>query len=164
MQDKYKTKEHLITELTILRERIAEMETREREYNQLSASIRERIKELKCIYSIAQIIDEPNIALDEIYQQVVNVLPRGWQYPEIAHVRIVIGDKGFRSLGYKDTKWKLSSDIIVNGEKRGTVEVCYLEQKPEMNIGPFLNQEWLLLSIIAGRLGRLTERRQADKH
>ena len=131
-------------------------------YLQLSAHLRERAKELACIYAVTQIVDNPDITLYEIYQQVVEVLPTGWQYPETARARIVIGDKEFRPLGYIDTKWKLFSDIEVYGIKSGTVEVCYLEQKPEMDTGPFLNAEWLLLSIVAGRLGRLIERRQVD--
>ena len=163
MQDKNKTKEQLITELTALRKRITELEKAEQEYHQLAYHLRERSKELSCIYAIAQIIDNPDTTLYEIYQQVVEVLPSGWQYPEITRARIVIGDKELKTTGYRETKWKLSSDIEAHGSKIGTVEVCYLEQKPEMNIGPFLNEEWLLLSIIAGRLGRVTELRQT-KH
>ena len=159
MQDKNKTKEQLITELTALRKRITELEKAEQEYHQLAYHLRERSKELSCIYAIAQIIDNPDTTLYEIYQQVVEVLPSGWQYPEITRARIVIGDKELKTTGYRETKWKLSSDIEAHGSKIGTVEVCYLEQKPEMNIGPFLNEEWLLLSIVAGRLGRLIERR-----
>jgi len=161
MKDKDKTKEQLIRELTVLRQRISELEKAEQEYRQLAYHLRERAKELSCIYAIAQIIDAPDTTLYEIYQQVVELLPSGWQYPEIARARIVICDKEFKTMGYRETKWKLSSDIEVHGSKRGTVEVCYLEQKPEMNMGPFLREEWLLLSIVAGRLRRVTESRQA---
>ena len=162
MTDKDKTKEQLIIELTVLRHRVTELETAEMAYLQLAGHLRERAKELACIYGIAQIIDASDITLHEIYQEVVDVLPSGWEYPEIARARIVVGDKEFRQLGYIGTRWKLSSDIEAYGVKRGTVEVCYVEQKPEMNIEPFLNEEWLLLSIVAGRLGRLIERRQTD--
>ncbi|MFC1907600.1 hypothetical protein ACFLW8_05890 [Chloroflexota bacterium] len=162
MTDKDKTKEQLIIELTAARHRVTQLEEAEMEYLQLLGHLRERAKELACIYGIVQIIDTPDITLHEIYQEVVGALPSGWQYPEIARARIVVGDKEFRPLGYIDTKWKLSSDIKAQGVKRGTVEVCYAEQKPEMNIEPFLNEEWLLLSIVAGRLGMLIERRQTD--
>jgi two-component system NarL family sensor kinase len=162
MTDKDKTKEQLITELTVLRHRVTQLETSEMAFLKLAGHLHERAKELACIYIIAQIIDDPDITLHKIFQQVVDVLPIGWQYPEIARARIVIGDKEFRPLGYIDTNWKLSSDIEAYGEKKGTVEVCYLEQKPEMNMEPFLSEEWLLLSIVAGRLGRLIERKQAD--
>ncbi len=162
MRDQDKTKEQLITELTVLRHRVTTLKTAEMEFLQLASHLRERAKELACIYTIVQIIDERDITLHKIYQQVVDVLPNGWQYPEIARARIVIGDKEFRPLGYIDTKWKLSSDIKAYGVKRGTVEICYLEQKPEMNKEPFLNEEWLLLSIVAGQLGSLIECRQTD--
>ncbi|MFC1972331.1 hypothetical protein ACFLVE_02875 [Chloroflexota bacterium] len=162
MIDQDKTKEQLITELTVLRRQVTSLEATEIAFLQLASHLEERAKELACIYAIVQTISDPDITLHEKYQQIVDVLPSGWQYPEIARARIVIGDKEFRPLGYIDTKWKLSSDIEAYGVKKGTVEVCYLEQKPEMNIEPFLNEEWLLLSIIAGQLGRLIERKQAD--
>jgi len=151
-----------MTELTVLRNRITALETAEMAYHQLAGHLRERAKELACIYAVDQIVDDSDITLHEIYKQVVDVLPMGLQYPEIARARIVLGDKEFRPLGHIDTKWKLSSDIEVYGIKRGTVEICYSEQKPEMNIEPFLNEEWLLLSIVARRLGSLIERRQSD--
>ncbi|MFC1990716.1 hypothetical protein ACFLU9_01015 [Chloroflexota bacterium] len=163
MKDKYKTKEQLITELTMLRERVTELETTDWEYRQLAKHLGERVKELACIYTIAQIVDDPNITLSEAFQQVADILPSALQHPEIARARIAIGDKQFNTLGYRETKWKLSSDIEVDGVKKGFVEVCYLEQKPEMNIEPFLSEEWLLISIVAGRLGRTIERKQADK-
>ena len=161
MEDKDKTREQIITELSVLRNRVNALETAEMGYLQLAAQLRERAKELSCIYAVAQILDDPDTTLHEIYQQVVDVLPIGWQYPEITRARIVIGDKEFRQLGYIDTQWKLSSDIEVYGQKRGTVEVCYLQQKPEMDTELFHDSEWLLLAIVTGRLGRLIERRQS---
>ena len=67
-------------------------------YLQLKAQLHERAKEITCIYDVVRVIDDPNITLHEIYQQVVNVFPIGWQYPEITHARIVIGDKEFGTL------------------------------------------------------------------
>jgi len=130
-------------------------------YSQLVGHLNERSKELACIYSVAQVVDNPKTSLPKVYQRVVEILPAGWQYPAITRARIVVDDKQFRSLGYVDTEWKLSADIEVDNVKRGTIEICYLEKRPEVHIGPFLNEEWLLLTIIADRLGRLIERRQA---
>jgi len=162
MNDEYKTKEQLVAELITLRQRVTELEATDLKYLKLKAQLHERAKEITCIYDVIRAIDDPNITLHEVYQQVVNVLPIGWQYPEITKAKIVIGDKEFRTSGYRDTKWRLSSDIKVYGAKRGIIEVCYLEGKPERDKGPFLSQELMLLSIVAGRLGRVTERRQAD--
>jgi hypothetical protein len=162
MNDESKTKEQLVAELTMLRRRITELEAIDLKYLQLKAQLHERAKEITCIYDVIRVIDDPNITLQEIYQKVINILPIGWQYPEITQAKIVVGDKEFRTSGYKETKWRLSSDIKVYGTKRGVLEVCYLEEKPERDKGPFLSQELILLSIVAGRLGRVTESRQAN--
>jgi hypothetical protein len=159
MNDESRTKEQLVTELTTLRRRVTELEAIDLKYLQLKAQLHERAKEITCIYDVIRVIDDPNMTLQQIYQKVVNILPIGWQYPEITQAKIVIGDKEFRTSGYNETKWRLSSDIKVHGIKRGIIEVCYLEEKPERDKGPFLSQELILLSIVAGRLGRVTESR-----
>ena len=157
MNDECKTKEQLVTELTELRQRITDLEATELKYLQLKAQLHERAKELTCIYHIIKVLDDPSLNLQEISQRVVDVLPVGWQYPDVARAKIVISDKEISTMGYRDTKWKLSSDIKVNGVKKGTIEICYLEKKPESDKGPFLSQELLLLSIVAGRIGRVIE-------
>ena len=45
----------------------------------------------------------------------------------------------------------------------GTVEVHYLEEKPESNHGPFLKEERSLLNAIAELLGLIIERKQAEE-
>ncbi|MFC2062996.1 hypothetical protein ACFLS8_03545 [Chloroflexota bacterium] len=159
--DKDKIKEQLITELTILRQRVTDLEKTNEDYRQAEYQLQERYKELNCIYAITQIIDDSNLTLQEVYQLVADILPSGFMYPEIACAKIIIGEHYFKTRKYKETEWKLSSDIEVEGEIIGTVEVYYLESKPEMDLGPFLNAEWLLISIAAGRLGRITELMQA---
>ncbi|MFC1872022.1 hypothetical protein ACFLYF_06480 [Chloroflexota bacterium] len=156
MKDKEKTREQLIAELILLRRRVTDLEITTRECQQLVRHLQERSKELSCMYAVTQTIDDPNLTLQEIYQLVADTLPSGWLYPEITRARIVIGERHFTTRGYKETEWKLSSDIVAKGAKIGALEVYYLEPKPEMDLGPFLNAEWLLISIVAGRLGRIT--------
>jgi PAS domain S-box-containing protein len=116
-----------------------------------------RIKEFKCFYDITRIIEKPGITLDEIYQEVKNLLPENWQYPEITCAKITVDDKEFRTENYRETQWKQSSDITVHGERVGIIEVCYLEERPHIDEGPFLKEERLLIDAVAKRLGRFTE-------
>ena len=41
--------------------------------------------------------------------------------------------------------------------------VCYLEERPELDEGPFLGEERLLLNTVAERLGRIAERLQIEE-
>jgi len=163
MKDTDKTKERLIGELATLRRRVVELETAEQAPQKLVRVLRERIKELQGIYNIAQIIDCPGIMLDEIYQEVVVRVPGGWQYPETTCVRITIGGREFKTENFRKTEWQQSAEIEVNGARVGVIEVNYLEERPESDEGPFLEEERILINVIAGQLGRITERRQMEK-
>ncbi|MBA7532781.1 Sensor histidine kinase RcsC [subsurface metagenome] len=123
----------------------------------------ERVKELQCLYDIAYIVEGPGITLDELCQGVVNLLPVSWQYLEIACARVTLGHKEFMSDNFKTTEWKQLANINVKGQKEGTVEVYYLEARPELDEGAFLKNERLLIDVIAERLGRITERKQVEE-
>jgi diguanylate cyclase (GGDEF)-like protein/PAS domain S-box-containing protein len=124
---------------------------------------RERTKELHGFYSLAELTEREGIALDTLYQELTNILPKSWQYTEIACARIVMGDNEFCTKNFTDSAWKQSAPIKVNGLVVGAIEVGYLEEMPEENEGPFLKEERLLIDNIAQRLGRITERKQAEQ-
>lgn len=126
--------------------------------------LNKRVKELDCLYGIgvANLIEKIGAPSEEIYQEITNLLPEAWQYPETA-ARITIGSKEFKTDNYRKTRWRQSSDIKVNKAKAGTVEVTYLEQRPEADEGPFLKEERLLIDAVAEQLGRITERKRAEK-
>ena len=126
-------------------------------------NLAERAKEIKCLYGVTNIAERPGVSLDEIYQETANLLPSGWQYPEITCAKIVFGDKEFKTDNFKTTKWKQSANINVNGQKEGTLEVYYLEARPEIDKGPFLKEERLLIEAAANRLRDVTERKRAEE-
>ena len=66
-------------------------------------NIIERVKELQAFYSLTEITEKEDITLDKLYQEVANILPKSWQYVEIAFARIVIGDNEF----IRKTIWSL---------------------------------------------------------
>ncbi|MCJ7808931.1 MAG: GAF domain-containing protein, partial [Desulfobulbaceae bacterium] len=137
---------------------LSEKGRRERTYE-----LGERVKELSCLYGISELIETPDISLDEIYQGVVNLIPHSWQYSGSTCARIIMGNQEFRTNNFRETNWKQTEDIRVKGENNGIVEVFYLEEKPESDEGPFLKQERHLLNEIAERLGKVTERILAEK-
>jgi len=130
------------------------------ERKQAEHDLKQRIKELQCLYAIASTTENPKITLDELYQEVVRLLPTGWQYPDITCARIIIDDNKFETWNYTETEWNQSSDIKVHGGKVGTVEVNYLVERPEVDEGPFTNEERSLIDAVALQLGKVTERKR----
>ena len=163
MQDISKTKEQLIDELSVAYQQVTELKAAEHNRQWVDYNLKERNKELECLCGIAIITDEPNITLDRLYQKIVDLLPHGWQYPESTCARITIDNKEFTTNNYRETAWKLSSDIKVDGTKLGTVEVNYLEEQAEIEGSTFLKGEGLLINAVARQLGRITEYKRVEK-
>jgi hypothetical protein len=46
----------------------------------------ERVKELNCLYGISALVEKPGVSLAEILQRTVELIPPGWQYPEITRL------------------------------------------------------------------------------
>jgi len=142
---------------------ITDRKKAEEERAKLSHALNERVKELNCLYELSRLVEKPDISLEEIFRGTVNLIPPASQYPDIAYSRIIFGDKEFKTDNYKTTKWSGSADIMVYKNKAGTVEVGYLEEKPEIDEGPFLKQERSLLNALAERLGRIVESKKAEE-
>ena len=123
----------------------------------------ERVKELNCLYGIANLVEQQDISLEEILQGIVDLIPPSWQYPEITCARVIIHGTELRTKKFRETIWKQSSDIKVRGEQSGVLEVYYLKEKPEIDEGPFLKEERNLINAIAGLTGRIVERKQAEE-
>ncbi len=123
----------------------------------------ERVKELNCLYEMSNLVEKPGVSLEKILQGTVDLIPLGWQYPEITCVRVSFDSQEFRTEHFQETLWKQTSDILVHGGRRGVLEVCYLEEKPESDEGPFLKEERNLINAITQRLGRIIERLLAEE-
>jgi two-component system NtrC family sensor kinase len=126
-------------------------------------ALRERIKELTCLYDIAQIASQPNKSLEYILQGIVKVLPSAWQYPEATLAQLVLDGVSYTTSDFPANCQKQSTDIFVNGKPRGFIEIGYVEQKPELDEGPFLKEERSLLNEIARQTAFIIERKQAEE-
>ena len=128
------------------------------EQKKIRHDLQERKKELRAFYELSSTIDREGSALEATYRDVIEFLPKSWQYPEAACGRIVIGDKEYKSVNYRDCRWKQSSPIKRENQTIGMLEIGYLDDFPREDEGPFLHEERLLLDSIAERLGRVIER------
>ncbi len=135
----------------------------ERDPAKVEHALRERIKELNCLYAVAQLAERFPTSLDNLLQGVVNVLPPSWQYPEITCGRITFRDNSFLSPAFRETRWRQEADIAVQGEACGKVEVFYRKQMPASYEGPFLREERALLDAVAEHVGSIATRMATEQ-
>lgn len=115
--------------------------------------LRERAKELNCVYEIESILAKEDLSQNEALQAVAEVLPHGMQYDDICAAAIDLGEQTYLGTRFQQTPWILEAPILVQGEQAGRVRVCYLEARPLEAAGPFLLEEERLLRSVADRLG-----------
>ncbi len=132
-------------------------------HRHVQVDLRERIKELTCLYGIARMATQSDLLMEEILKGIVELLPPAWLYPEIAHARIILDGNSFTTPGFRKGKDQQVADIVVNGNHRGSVEVIYLEERPELDEGPFLREERALLDTVAKETANIIIRRQAEQ-
>jgi pyruvate,water dikinase len=120
---------------------------------QILRSLQERAKELNCLYAVDEILNRHDKPEDTVYQQVIEVMPAGWQYPEACQVEMTINDVTYALDGFTPTEWCLTAPIELEREQIGNISVFYTERKPTEDEGPFLTEERRLINAIAERIG-----------
>jgi len=128
----------------------------------VSHRLRERIKELNCLYDISSFRDATDFSLDAVLQAVIDFIPPAIQHPEITCARLIFGGYEIKTKNFRDTKWKISREIAVTDRWIGTLEVCYLEEKPELEEGPFFKEAKNLINAVAENITKIIEREEAE--
>ncbi len=134
----------------------------ETEPAKVETALRERIKELNCLYGISQLAERHLNSLDGLLQELVNFLPYSWQYPEITCGRILFKGKTYTSDKFQVTNWRQSSRIYMYHDAVGECGIFYLEERPPADEGPFLKEERALLDAVAEQIGTIATRISAD--
>lgn len=134
----------------------------ETEQPKVENALRERIKELNCLYGVSQLAERHFNSLDNLLEELVKFIPHSWQYPDITCARIIFKENTYRSEGFKVTEWRQSTRIYVYSEPVGEVAIFYLEECPPANEGPFLTEERALLEALADQVGTIATRISAE--
>lgn len=138
-------------------------EDERRDIHDVEHALRERLKELNCLYGISRLVESHGNSLELILQGIVDLLPPSWQYPEICCGRLTLHGEEHMTANFRETFWKQSAEIHISGTPAGAVEVYYLREMPPLAEGPFLKEERDLINAIAERTGKIVERFQVER-
>ena len=122
--------------------------------------LKEREKELKCIYHLDEILKDEKTGLNHVFRSLLKIIPPAWQYPSVCVVRITYNDEVFVSKDFKETEWKQEAEIIIDGKISGKIEVYYTLLIKLLNDSQFLPEEQKLLNTIAERIAGFVFKRK----
>ena len=124
--------------------------------------LRERAKELRCIYTVISALSRREEPPQVVFNWILNALPPAWQYPEDTTARIEYFGRSHALPDFVDTPWRMRSPISIWRTQVGVIEVHYKNPKPTAWEGPFLREEQELLDNIAHRIGEYLEWKQRE--
>ncbi|RPH96736.1 hypothetical protein EHM69_00365 [candidate division KSB1 bacterium] len=125
-------------------------------------ALRERVKELTCLYGMMQIADSAEWTREEKLERIVHLLPLAWQHPEIAAAKIELDGTAFQTPNWREEGKSQRADVMVDGRKRGCVEVVYITGELEFAGNPFLDEEACLIVEVARQIAGIIEREETE--
>ena len=133
------------------------------EYKRVCRNEEERIKELNCLYQVAQcVVIESN--MDAALDKIVCIVPHGWQYTKESCARITFKENIYLSPGFFESKLCQCEEILIETRVVGAIEVFY---KPKLVLklnDPFLIEERNLLKGIANIISFYLEKQRDDEN
>jgi len=123
-------------------------------------TINERVKELQCLHQLTQVLEKHKTQPDDNCNNVVNVIPGGFQHPETTGCSIIFNGTEYKTANYCSSTWMLKSPLY-NGKKLiGEVQVCF-NLKSDTN--PFIKEEKELLDTIGQQLSAFIEQQHNER-
>jgi two-component system NtrC family sensor kinase len=130
-------------------------------HHSAQSALRERVKELTCLYGITQVSGDPGLPIATLLEKIAGLLPAALQYPEIASAAVTLDGVRYSAPGFERAVREQKADIVIHGQVRGVVEVIYKKVTPDLDEGPFLKEEKGLIDTVAKQVAMIIERRQA---
>src|SRR5690242_7392569 len=83
----------------------------------------ERAKELRCLISVSRVLADRRSPIANVFERVVDAIPRGWRYPDLASVRLTWNDQQWSAPDFRVTPWTMVQPIGTGPQPVGVIEV-----------------------------------------
>lgn len=142
--------EKLLDRLRLAEEKIAE----------LSFQLTERGKELNCHKKMAELLANPDLSKENIFTQLVEIIPPSYQFPESTFASMQIEGQTWETPGFLNSSKFQKYPILVEGKELGAITVSLVSEKEDAM--HFLPEEETLLSVVAYQIGVYCERHKQN--
>lgn len=156
----YYATNHLRTGLIALQNEIKKREEAEKIKNQTIGNLKERIKELNTLYAINKILQDEESPSKKWFQEIAEIIPSGWQYPDITCACVCIDGTRYATNNFEESAYFQRAEGKTTKGTTLYIEVSYLQQMPDADEGPFLREERDLILMLLEMLKLALERRE----
>jgi len=121
-------------------------------------ALKERIKEMTCLYYISGIYEEYAQDPEAIIKRIVQHIPKAFQYAEVTSASIRIDKTVYYSDEFQSSQNFLSSDIILANNQSGSLIVYYPDLTASIEPMHFLPEEQQLLDMISQKISMVIDK------
>lgn len=125
--------------------------------------LRERVKELKCLYALTRYALEVDNDIDALMRHMLSLLPAAMQYPALAEVTVRAGSSHYQSKDFDKCITRITAAVVLpakGARPYGTIVIGYRPEKSgrtkksagAQNDLVFLSEEKSLLNTVAREL------------
>ncbi|MFV9485087.1 sensor histidine kinase [Christiangramia sp. ASW11-125] len=127
----------------------------------ISKKLKERVKELSCLYEVSSAIRKHSDSVSETLEEICSITKRAWLFPEYAIVQLEFEDYNIFTSTIPVNSVFQQSNILLFNERKGFIKVYYNTDK--LSNAHFLEEEQKLLNKIAIEISEFFERRENVK-
>ena len=132
------SKEKLQNKIHDLQSQVSALKARIRQSQQDEEMLSERVKELSCFHALSQLMEQPEIALEDFLDSAAALIPPAYWHPENTCARISYKDLAFESEACQTSPWQQTAAILVGEQKVGQIEVYVNTFNQNVHPEPFL--------------------------
>ncbi|HEX6891925.1 MAG TPA: ATP-binding protein [Chryseolinea sp.] len=114
--------------------------------------LRERVKELNCLYEISKVAWEANNDLETLISRALQIIPAAMQYPELAETEIRIADAKYATARFSKSKFTIEAKLHIDKKVSGSIKIGYRSSMKVKGKLTFLSEERSLLKAVAHEL------------
>ena len=120
--------------------------------------LRERVKELKCLYELSRIAWEAGNDLQPVVAKTLRILPSAMQYPARAEASVLIDGTATSTSRFKSCTHYISAPLMTGKKRRGEVVVGYRKERSGDTAISFLKEEKQLIKTVAREFSLIIQR------
>ncbi|MFW9785706.1 MAG: PAS domain S-box protein, partial [Candidatus Heimdallarchaeota archaeon] len=145
-----------ITYIQAIIQDVSEEKLAQIKLNKSENLLKEKVKELNCLYELSKIGEKLDVSLNEIMNEFLNLIQNAWQFPALICARISFEGKSYTTENFNETSWLLDTQVEIN-KKPLVINVYYLQDNPSFD------EEKDLLKEIGIRVKIILERKESEE-
>lgn len=127
--------------------------------NSSDFKLKERVKELNCLYAISKVAWEATNDFNAVINKTLELLPAAMQFPLLAEASITINSSTSSTPGFHKSKYFIDAPLTFSKKNYGTIKIGYRSPGNKSTLRPkFLKEEKHLLKAVARELTLIIKR------